>query len=41
MGTEPDDYLEYMRDTIGFHREPSQDWSFAPGKWLWAYRLQF
>ena len=26
--------------SLGFAREPSRDWEFAPGEWLWAYRLE-
>lgn len=25
--------------SLGFAREPSDDWEFAPGEWLWAFRL--
>lgn len=28
-----------LYETIGFRRDPTDDWEFAPGEWLWAYRL--
>lgn len=32
---------QHLYESMGFMRETSQDWSFAPGEWLWAYRLRF
>lgn len=27
--------------SLGFEREAVADWQFAPGEWLWGYRLRF
>lgn len=26
--------------SLGFERDPTADWQFAPGEWLWGYRLR-
>lgn len=30
-----------LYESLGFVRDPSDDWEFEPGEWLWAYRLRF
>ena len=32
---------QHLYESLGFGRQPAEDWSFAPGEWLWAYRLEF
>lgn len=27
--------------SMGFTRDPSLDWDYEPGEWLWGYRLRF
>jgi ribosomal protein S18 acetylase RimI-like enzyme len=27
--------------SLGFRREPSRDWEFEPGEWLWSFVLRF
>jgi ribosomal protein S18 acetylase RimI-like enzyme len=29
-----------LYESLGFERDPALDWQFAPGEWLFAYRLQ-
>ena len=31
----------HLYEGLGFRRDPSFDWEFAPGEWLWGYRLRF
>jgi ribosomal protein S18 acetylase RimI-like enzyme len=30
-----------LYESIGFVRDPSRDWEFEPGQWLWSYVLTF
>lgn len=30
-----------LYESMGFVRDPSDDWEFLPGEWLWGYRLRF
>ena len=30
-----------MYESLGFVREPTRDWEFEPGEWLWSYALTF
>jgi ribosomal protein S18 acetylase RimI-like enzyme len=30
-----------LYESLGFVRDESSDWEFAPGSWLWGYRLRF
>jgi len=32
---------QHLYESLGFSRQPADDLSFAPGEWVWAYRLQF
>jgi len=32
---------QHLYESLGFSRQPADDWSFAPDEWLWAYRLRF
>jgi ribosomal protein S18 acetylase RimI-like enzyme len=27
--------------SLGFERDPSRDWEYEPGRWLWAFKLAF
>ena len=27
--------------SLGFERDPSRDWEYEPGHWLWAFQLAF
>ncbi len=31
----------HLYEALGFARDPSRDWEFEPGEWLWAYQLRF
>jgi GNAT superfamily N-acetyltransferase len=31
----------HLYEWLGFSRQPADDWTFAPGEWLWAHRLRF
>ncbi len=31
---------QQLYESLGFRRVPDLDWEFAPGEWLWAYRLE-
>ena len=30
-----------LYESLGFERDPSRDWEYEPGRWLWAFRLAF
>jgi ribosomal protein S18 acetylase RimI-like enzyme len=30
-----------LYESLGFARDPSRDWEFEPGEWLWSYVLTF
>jgi ribosomal protein S18 acetylase RimI-like enzyme len=30
-----------LYESLGFVRDEASDWEFAPGSWLWGYRLRF
>ena len=30
-----------LYESLGFGRDPSRDWEFEPGEWLWSYTLRF
>jgi ribosomal protein S18 acetylase RimI-like enzyme len=30
-----------LYETLGFVRDPSRDWEYEPGRWLWAFELGF
>jgi ribosomal protein S18 acetylase RimI-like enzyme len=32
---------QHLYESVGFSRQPADDWNFEPGEWLWAYRLRF
>jgi ribosomal protein S18 acetylase RimI-like enzyme len=31
----------HLYESLGFARDPTFDWEFEPGEWLWGYRLRF
>ena len=30
-----------LYESLGFQRDPTRDWEFDPGEWLWSYVLRF
>jgi ribosomal protein S18 acetylase RimI-like enzyme len=32
---------QHLYESLGFSRQPADDWTFALGEWLWAHRLRF
>jgi GNAT superfamily N-acetyltransferase len=34
-------FAHRLYDSLGFARDPSRDWEFAPGEWLWSFVLRF
>ncbi len=30
-----------LYESLGFHRDGTRDWEFAPGEWLWSYVIAF
>jgi GNAT superfamily N-acetyltransferase len=31
----------HLYESMGFVRDPTDDWEFQPGEWLWGYRIRF
>ncbi len=34
-------FAHRLYDSLGFERDPSRDWEFEPGEWLWSFVLRF
>ena len=30
-----------LYESLGFRRDPTRDWEFDPGEWLWSYVMRF